>query len=241
MIRAPLYVFWLINMFVVFGTGLKFISGSRYGGIRAFLDSLIGLACTAAAYFLTGMAAGRFLLWPRNWTDSIFALIWSLDRNHAQPYPGLNDFALDLCQKMISALLYFILFTVILSLLTGFLKKKYKEKLNQAGSGIRRVNYWLGGIGGVLSFSIFLCFVSPVLISAETAGIVGNGKQLVYNTFLQFPVNIIGRPSAHLLGKSLPFMAGIYDDGFPLYGEEMQEMVDWCVEYSIYEFSADRK
>ena len=139
---------------------------------------------------------------------------------------GLPPEQVEFVCKLLCVIIYFVLFMIILSAIERTLMKRQREKQGSEGKKRSLLDTIAGGLLGFMLFVVCTALPSPALISAQANGVIPNGKDLVYKSFLAFPVNLVARPLTRLAAGEETDKSLWEEKGYVIPLDEIQDIKD---------------
>ncbi len=234
MFTAGFFVYWLINMILVFLAVWLIYRGWKTGAVTVLTDLLLSFLTGAAAWFLSGLLVRIYPVWQDAWSDAVGRFIYERSAGRNTPWPGLNAFALDFYRQLMSFLIGFILFLVLFHVLAALIRRKIRNKRHSTGA-VQTADRIAGALCGAVSFTLHACLAALILVSCQSSGILDGGRDIVSHTFLILPVRCAAQPVTGLILQDQKKAEEFWQKGIRICSEDMEELTAWCIENTIYE------
>ena len=225
------------NYFIVFDIIVLCIllitvsNGWKRGALRSLTDFL----SSAGKVIISGFGAYRLMkIFNPIPADKVSSfLLHMLESNSGADAPaelGQPELVEVMC-RLLCVLAYFILFMIILSAIERALVKKHRDGQEKEDRTVTLPDHIAGAVLGLLLFLVCTILPCPWLISAQKLGVITNGKDLVYQSFFQYPVNLGARPLTRLIAGEETDRALWEEKGILIFEENVEELEDWWKEY----------
>jgi hypothetical protein len=226
------FVVILVDLIVLVVLWTAVSNGWKSGAVRSLTDLLSSVGKIVISGFGAYHLMKVFNPIPANKISDF--LLWSLNSymNTGTPdRPEITDLQqpeqVELLSRLLCVLMYFILFMIIVSAIERALLKKSREKAKKEDKTISQPDHIAGAFLGFLLFLIAVILPCPVLISAELTGAAYSGKDIVYKSFLAYPVNLAARPLTRLIAGEETDKALWEEKGFLILDDDAQKLEKW--------------
>ena len=238
MVQENIAYFIVIDIIVVSIFCAAVSNGWKCGAVRSLTDFLSSIGKIIISGFGGYWLMKIFNPIPAKKVSEFLLRMLNYSMETSAPdQPKVTDLQqpelVEIVCKMICVLFYFILFMIILSAIERRLRKQYREREKKEGRTISLPNHITGAFMGFLLFLICTIIPCPALIAAQKVGAIPYGNNLVYKSFLAFPVNLAARPLTRVIAGEETDKEFWEDKGLLIFDEDVQKIENWWEEYGI--------